>query len=61
MDGATTPAPETLRVAALLVALPALLLTTTLKRARLSEAVVGGVMYVEKVAPLTAVPFFCHW
>jgi hypothetical protein len=61
MDGATTAALETLRVAALLVALPALLLTTTANSARLSETVVGGVVYVEEVAPLTAVPFFCHW
>jgi hypothetical protein len=48
-------------VAALLVTLPALLLTTTVKRARLSEATVGGVVYVEEVAPLAEVPFFCHW
>jgi hypothetical protein len=61
MDGATTAAPETLRVAVLLVALPALLLTTTENSARLSAVVVGGVVYVEEVAPLTAVPFFCHW
>jgi hypothetical protein len=61
MDGATTVAPATLRVPALLVALPALLLTTTVNSARLSEAVVGGVVYVEEVAPLMAVPFFCHW
>jgi hypothetical protein len=61
IDGATTAAPETLRVAALLVALPALLLTTTENCARLSAVVVGGVVYVEEVAPLTAVPFFCHW
>lgn len=53
--------PETFRVAALLVALPALLLTTTVKSAPLSVAVVGGVVYVEEVAPLSAVPFFRHW
>jgi hypothetical protein len=52
---------ETFRVAALLVALPALLLTTTVNSAPLSAAVVGGVVYVEEVAPLIAVPFFCHW
>ncbi|MGB2621956.1 MAG: hypothetical protein WA857_16770 [Candidatus Acidiferrum sp.] len=52
---------ETFRVAALLVALPALLLTTTVNSARLSAAVVGGVVYVEEVAPLIAVPFFRHW
>jgi hypothetical protein len=48
-------------VPALLVALPALLLTTTVNSERLSEAVVGGVVYNEEVAPLIAVPFFCHW
>jgi hypothetical protein len=53
--------PATLRVPALLVALPALLVTSTVNRARLSEAVVGGVVYDEAVAPLMAVPFFCHW
>jgi hypothetical protein len=58
---ATPVEPETLRVPLLLVVLPALLLTTTANSARLSEAVVGGVVYVEEVAPLTAVPFFCHW
>ena len=41
---ATSAAPETFRVAALLVALPTLLLTTTLNNALLSEAVVGGVV-----------------
>jgi hypothetical protein len=46
---------------ALLVALPALLVTTTVNSARLSEAVVGGVVYAEEVAPLIAAPFFCHW
>jgi hypothetical protein len=61
MDGATAVAPATLRVPALLVALPALLLTTTVNSERLSEAVVGGVVYNEEVAPLIAVPFFCHW
>ena len=61
MDGATPVAAATLRVPALLVALPALLATTTVNSARLSEAVVGGVVYAEEVAPLMAVPFFCHW
>jgi len=61
MDGATAVAPATLRVPALLVALPALLLTTTVNSARLSEAVVGGVVYNEECAPLMAVPFFRHW
>jgi hypothetical protein len=58
---ATTAASATLRVAALLVALPALLLTTATNNARLSASVVGGVVYAEEVAPLTAVPFFNHW
>jgi hypothetical protein len=35
---------ETFRVAVLLVALPALLLTITVNSARLSEAAVGGVV-----------------
>jgi hypothetical protein len=48
-------------VAVLLVALPALLVTTTENSARLSEAVVGDVVYAEEVAPLMAVPFFRHW
>ena len=56
-----TPVPAaTLRVPALLVALPALLVTTTVNSERLSKAVVGGVVYAEEVAPLMAVPFFCH-
>jgi hypothetical protein len=58
---ATPAAAATVRVAALLVALPALLLTTTMNSARLSAFVVGGVVYSEEVAPLTAVPFFSHW
>jgi len=41
---ATPAEAETLRVAALLVALPALLLTTTLYCALLSEVVAGGVV-----------------
>jgi hypothetical protein len=51
----------TLRVAALLTVLPILLVTTTEKSSRLSEAVAGGVVYDEELAPLIAVPFFCHW
>ena len=61
IDGATAVAAETLSVAVLLVALPALLVTTTVKSERLSEAVAGGVVYKEEVAPLMAVPFFRHW
>src|ERR1700674_4648057 len=62
-DTAIAPAAAgaTLRVAALLVALPALLVTTTVNRAPLSELVVAGVVYAEEVAPLIAVPFFRHW
>jgi hypothetical protein len=60
IDGAT-PAALSVSVAALLVALPALLVTTTLNREPLSELVLAGVVYVEEVAPLMAVPFFCHW
>jgi hypothetical protein len=44
IDGATTVAVATLRVAVLLVALPTLLVTTTVNSARLSEAVVGDVV-----------------
>jgi hypothetical protein len=60
IDGAT-PAALSVSAAALLVALPALLVTTTANREPLSELVVAGVVYVEEVAPLMAVPFFCHW
>jgi hypothetical protein len=57
---AMTPVAATLRVAALLVILPALLEMTTANSARLSATVVGGVVYVEDVAPLITTPFFCH-
>jgi hypothetical protein len=60
IDGAT-PAALSVSVAALLVALPALLVTTTINRDPLSELVPAGVVYVEEVAPPMAVPFFCHW
>jgi len=56
IDGATAAA-LTVRVAALLVALPTLLLTTTVNCAPLSEVVVAGVVKVEEVAPLIAAPF----
>ena len=59
MDGATGAA-VTVRVAALLVTLPVLPLTTTVNCAPLSDDVVAGVVYVEEVAPLIAVPFFFH-
>jgi hypothetical protein len=48
-------------VPALLVTFPALLVTTTVNCAPLSELTVAGVVYEEEVAPLTAVPFFFHW
>ena len=51
----------TVSVAALLVTLPVLLLTTTVNCAPLSDDVVAGVVYVEEVAPLIAVPFLFHW
>jgi hypothetical protein len=60
IEGAPTVAPETFKVAAPLTALPALLLTTTVNNARLSERVVGGVVYDAAVAPLTVIPFFTH-
>jgi hypothetical protein len=60
IDGAK-PAVLSVSVAALLVALPALLVTTTINSEPLSELVVAGVVYVEEVAPLTAFPFFRHW
>lgn len=50
----------TVSVAALLVALPALLLTATVNFALLSAAVSAGVVYVDEVAPLIAAPFLLH-
>jgi hypothetical protein len=50
----------TVSVAALLVALPALLLTVTLNFALLSAVVSAGVVYVEDVAPPIAAPFLFH-
>ena len=60
MVGATAAA-FTVRLAVVLVTLPALLLTTTVNCAPLSELVVAGVVYVEDVAPEMAVPFLFHW
>jgi hypothetical protein len=48
-------------VAALLVVLPALFVSTTVNCAPLSEAVVAGVEYIGEVAPLIATPFLFHW
>ena len=59
IEGATAAA-LTVRVAALLVTLPAELLTITVNCAPLSELVVAGVVYEVEVAPLIAVPFFFH-
>jgi hypothetical protein len=50
----------TVRIAALLVAAPALSLATALNCALLSEMLSGGVVYVEEVAPLITAPFFLH-
>ena len=49
------------RVALLLVTLPAELLTTTLNTAPLSALVVPTLVYDADVAPLIAVPFLFHW
>jgi hypothetical protein len=51
----------TVSTAALLVALPALLLTATVNCALLSVVVSAGVVYVAAVAPLIAAPFLLHW
>jgi hypothetical protein len=50
----------TVRLAALLVTLPAELLTVTLNCDPLSELVVAGVVYVEEVAPAIGCPLFSH-
>jgi hypothetical protein len=57
--GATTAA-FTVRVAALLVTLPAVLVTVTVNCAPLSPEAVGGVVYEAEVARLIAVPFLLH-
>jgi hypothetical protein len=57
---ATAAAAATLSVPALLMVLPALLVTTTVNSARSSEAIAGGVAYAEEIAPLIEVPFFRH-
>jgi len=58
-DGATAAA-LTVRVALLLVALPAELLTTTEKVDPLSAVVVAGVVYELEVAPVMLAPFLRH-
>jgi len=59
IDGATAAA-FTVKVALLLVALPAELLTTTEKVDPLSAVVVAGVVYELDVAPVMLVPFLRH-
>jgi hypothetical protein len=59
IDGATAAA-FTVKVALLLVALPAELLTTTEKVDPLSAVVVAGVVYELDVAPVMFVPFLRH-
>ncbi len=49
-----TVAVETVSMAGLLVAFPAVLLTTAVNCALLSADVAGGVVYVEELAPLIA-------
>jgi len=51
----------TVSVAALLVTLPAELLTATVNSAPLSEVATGGVEYVDVFVPGMFVPFFSHW
>src|SRR5437016_6705889 len=51
----------TVSVAALLVTFPATLLTTTTDCAPLSADVVAGGAQRAEVAPVMAVPVFCHW
>src|SRR5207302_6054564 len=60
IDGAAAAA-LTVSVAALLVILPAVLLTATVNCELLSAEVVAGVVYLDKVAPLMVVLFFLHW
>lgn len=50
----------TVSTAALLVAVPAPLVTTTVNFALLSVVVSAGVVYVAAVAPLIAAPFLLH-
>jgi hypothetical protein len=59
IDGATIAA-FTVKVAVLLVALPAELVTTTEKLDPLSAVVVAAVVYEPDVAPVIFTPFFRH-
>lgn len=60
MEGATV-VEVTVRTAALLVVLPAALLTSAVNWSLLSAIVSAGVVYVEEFAPLIIAPFFFHW
>jgi hypothetical protein len=51
----------TVRLAALLVTPPAVLLTVTVNWLPLSEIAAAEVVKVAEVAPVIALPFFCHW
>lgn len=57
----TNVAAPTLKIAALLVNVPAALATLTVNRVPSSEAVVAGVVYEFDVAPGIAIPFLFHW
>jgi len=59
IEGATAAA-VTVKVAALLVAVPKLLVTVTVNCVALSELAVAGVVYEAAVAPLMAAPAFFH-
>ncbi len=50
-----------MRIAALLVALPAEFVTLTVNAAPVSAEVVAGVVYEAFVAPLIAALFLLHW
>jgi hypothetical protein len=60
IDGATA-ALLTVRIAALLIAVPAPLLTVTENCAPLSALVVIAVEKFERFAPMMAAPFLFHW
>ena len=51
----------TVSVAPVLVAAPALPVTTMLKSAPLSAVIAAGIASVEEVAPMIFVPFLRHW
>jgi hypothetical protein len=50
----------TVKVAGLLITLPALSLTAMENCAPLSDSVVAAVVYAVEVAPMIAMPFLCH-